>query len=60
MKQQSYRGGAGNFANDPERAKEAGRAGGKASSFAAVTRFLLAKKRESPFTDSFLCSSPPR
>jgi general stress protein YciG len=24
MKQQSYRGGAGNFANDPERAKEAG------------------------------------
>jgi hypothetical protein len=26
MKQQSYRGGAGNFANDPERAKEAGRA----------------------------------
>jgi general stress protein YciG len=31
MKQQSYRGGAGNFANDPERAKEAGRAGGKAS-----------------------------
>jgi hypothetical protein len=29
MKQQSYRGGAGNFANDPERAKEAGRAEAK-------------------------------
>ena len=31
MKQQSYRGGAGNFANDPARAREAGKAGGKAS-----------------------------
>jgi len=31
MNKQSYRGGAGNFANDPERAKEAGSAGGKAS-----------------------------
>lgn len=31
MKQQSHRGGAGNFANDPARAREAGKAGGKAS-----------------------------
>ncbi|MFJ5162225.1 general stress protein [Pantoea sp. NPDC088449] len=31
MNKQSYRGGAGNFANNPERAKEAGSAGGKAS-----------------------------
>jgi len=31
MTQQKYRGGAGNFANDPERASEAGSAGGKAS-----------------------------
>ncbi|MGK3125963.1 general stress protein [Candidatus Pantoea formicae] len=31
MKQQSYRGGTGNFANNPERAREAGRAGGKVS-----------------------------
>ncbi|MEZ3498591.1 general stress protein [Pantoea sp. KPR_PJ] len=31
MTQQKYRGGAGNFANDPQRAKEAGSAGGKAS-----------------------------
>ncbi|GBP03586.1 hypothetical protein EVAR_101261_1 [Eumeta japonica] len=29
MTQQKYRGGAGNFANDPERASEAGSAGGK-------------------------------
>ena len=31
MTQQKYIGGAGNFANDPDRAKEAGSAGGKAS-----------------------------
>lgn len=31
MATQIYRGGAGNFANNPERAKEAGKAGGKAS-----------------------------
>ena len=31
MTQQKYRGGAGNFANDPERASEAFRAGGKVS-----------------------------
>ncbi|MBS6035580.1 MULTISPECIES: general stress protein [Pantoea] len=31
MTQQKYRGGAGNFANDPDRASEAGSAGGKAS-----------------------------
>ena len=31
MTQQKYRGAAGNFANDPERASEAGSAGGKAS-----------------------------
>ena len=31
MTQQKYRGGAGNFANDPERASEAGSAGGKVS-----------------------------
>jgi len=31
MTQQKYRGGAGNFANDPERASEAGSAGGRAS-----------------------------
>jgi general stress protein YciG len=31
MNKQSYRGGAGNFANNPDRAKEAGSAGGKAS-----------------------------
>lgn len=32
MTQENYRGGAGNFANNPERAKEAGKAGGKVSS----------------------------
>ncbi|MFJ5158725.1 general stress protein [Pantoea sp. NPDC088449] len=31
MNKQSYRGGAGNFANNPERAREAGKAGGQAS-----------------------------
>lgn len=31
MTQQKYRGGAGNFANDPGRVSEAGSAGGKVS-----------------------------
>jgi len=31
MAKHNYRGGAGNFANNPERAKEAGKAGGKVS-----------------------------
>ena len=31
MKQPAHRGGTGNFANNPERAREAGRAGGSAS-----------------------------
>lgn len=31
MEEYTYKGGAGNFANNPDRAREAGKAGGKVS-----------------------------
>lgn len=31
MEEYAYKGGAGNFANNPDRAREAGKAGGKVS-----------------------------